>query len=131
MPDELSPNWKPEISLQANPQFSLLESGQHEVVLTLKVSAQQSAKSIFQIQLDQAGLFTLQNLPADQQETVVYGVCPNMLFPYAAVAVNQLLSEAGLPHVYLNPLDFVTLYRQHQNQQQKEKLKPLNTELIK
>src|SRR4051812_16541614 len=83
LPDELSKNWAPQLNMQANPRIALLESHQYEVVLTLNLSAQQSGKAIFQIQLDQAGLFTLQNVSAGHQETALYGACPNVLFPYA------------------------------------------------
>ncbi len=121
LPDELSKNWSPQLSIQANPRVTPLKSGQHEVVLTLNLSAQQLGKAIFQVQVDQAGLFTLQNVPADQQETALYGACPNVLFSYAAVMVNQALSQAGLPQVYLNPLDFIALYHEHKEQERQKK----------
>ncbi|MBA2650080.1 MAG: protein-export chaperone SecB [Legionella sp.] len=112
--DDLTKNWNPQITLQANPRIQLLESGQYEVILTIHIKAQQIDKMLFQIQLEQAGLFTLQQVAEEQKELVLYGACSNALFPYAAVMVNQILSQAGLPHIYLNPLDFVTLYQQHQ-----------------
>lgn len=125
LPDELSKNWNPQLSMQANPRVTLLESGQNEVVLTLNISAQQLGKAIFQVQIDQAGLFSLQNVPAEQQETVLYGACSNALFPYAAVMINQTLSQAGLPNVYLNPLDFVALYHAHKKQEEEKLVKPV------
>ena len=89
-------------------------------MLTLQLSAQQAGKAIFQIQIDQAGLFSLQNVSEDQQEVVLYGVCANALFPYVNVILNQTLSQAGLPPLYLNPLDFVKLYHEHKKQEQEE-----------
>jgi len=120
VPSEISKNWNPQINIQANPRITTLESGQYEVTLTLNLSAQQLGKAVFQIQLDQAGLFSLQNVPADQKETVLYGVCANALFPYAAVMINQALSQAGLPHLYLNPIDFIALYQQHKKQEEEK-----------
>ena len=32
--------------------------------------------------------------------------------------INQILTQSGLQPVYLAPLDFIQLYRQHQQQQQ-------------
>lgn len=110
--------WNPKINLQANPRFTTLESGQYEVVLALQITMEQSEDISFKVYLEQAGLFTLKNIAADQLETVLYGVCPNMLFTYAGVTLNQLLSNAGFPPVYLAPLDFIALYRQHQKDQQ-------------
>lgn len=127
VPDELSKHWNPQINVQANPRITLLESGQYEVVLTLNVSAQQLGKSIFQIQLDQAGLFSLQNVPAEQKEIVLYGACSNALFPYVAVMINQALSQAGLPQLYLNPLDFIALYQEHKKQEQEKSTQQVET----
>jgi len=113
--------WNPKISLQANPRFTRLESGQHEIVLALQLTGEQSEQVGFQIYWEQAGLFTIKDAPAEQIETILYGVCPNMLFPYVGVSVNQMLSNAGFSPIYLAPLDFITLYRQHlQEQQQKQ-----------
>lgn len=113
--------WNPKIGLQANPHFTTLASDQHEVVLAMQITLEQSDAISFKVYLEQAGLFTLQNIPADQRETVLYGVCPNMLFTYAGVTLNQLLSNPGFPPVYLAPLDFIALYRQHHQQNQQEK----------
>jgi preprotein translocase subunit SecB len=112
--------WNPKIGLQANPRFITLASDQHEVVLAMQITLEQPETISFKVYLEQAGLFTLQNIPADQRETVLYGVCPNMLFNYAGVTLNQLLSNAGFPPVYLAPLDFIALYRQHQKEQQEK-----------
>lgn len=125
MPDELLKNWNPQFSMQANPRMTALESGQHEVVLSFHASAQQREKTIFQIQLDQAGLFTLHNVPAKEKEATLLGTCANVLFPYVAVMVNQLLSQAQLPHLYLNPVDFVAFYQQHKKQQKEKLFQPM------
>ncbi|MBA2649288.1 MAG: protein-export chaperone SecB [Legionella sp.] len=127
--DELTKNWNPQISLQANPRIQLLESGQYEVILAIHLSGQQLGKAIFQIQVEQAGLFSLQQVAEEQKDIAIYGACANALFPYAAVMVNQLLSQAGLPHLYLNPMDFIALYKQHQKQAQKQEhsVEPIET----
>lgn len=116
-PEDLSKDWRPELSLQANPRYIEQSNNQYEVIVTLNLSAQQNGKMLFQWQVDQAGLFILENMAVEQREMVLYGVCPNALFPYIGVGLNQLLSQAGLPPLYLNPLDFVQLYRQHQTEQ--------------
>lgn len=130
LPDELAKNWNPQLSVQANPRITQLESGQHEVVLSFNLSAQQLGKAIFQIQLDQAGLFTLQDVPAEQKEAALFGACSNALFPYVSVMINQALSQAGLPHLYLNPMDFIALYREHKKQEQEKSVKQVEAEAI-
>lgn len=115
--------WDPTLNLQANPRFTALESDQYEVVVALQITGQQSEDISFQVYLEQAGLFTLKNISAEQRETVLYGVCPNVMFPYVGVTLNQILANAGFPPVYLAPLDFIKLYQQHQKDQQEKQTK--------
>lgn len=110
--------WKPVINLKANPNFTKLDSQQYEVVLSLQITGEQSKELGFQIYIEQAGLFTLDNVSTEQIPTVLHGVCSNLLFPYAGVILNHWLADAGFPPVYLAPMDFVALYKKHQEEKQ-------------
>lgn len=124
LPTAVEPSdWKPVIDFKANPRYSQISPQQVEVVLAIQLDIKQSEDLIVQIYWEQAGLFTFSNLSAEQLEMVAYGACPNMLFPYACVMVNQMLASNGLPPVYLAPMDFVALYRQHLVQQLEQKEK--------
>lgn len=116
--------WNPTLNLQANPRYTSLDDNQYEVVLALQIAGQQSEEMTFQIYLEQAGVFTLADIDPAQLETILYGVCPNIIFPYANVTANQLLSNAGFPPVYLAPLDFIALYQQHQKEKQQQTTTP-------
>ena len=37
-------------------------------------------------------------------------ICPNVLFPYARVAVSQLVTQGGFPNFVLPPVDFDQMY---------------------
>ena len=118
LPEEWTVSWNPKIDLRANPR--LQDAGNHrtEVVLALQLNAQQQDKPVFEIYFEQAGLFTITTENPQQKEEVLYGTCSNFLFPYAGVMINQILTQSSLQPVYLAPLDFIQLYRQHQQQQQ-------------
>ena len=116
-PDAIPQPWLPQMELQANPRYIQLNSGNYEVTLALQIKAQQNEQGLFEIYIEQAGLFTLEGIAENQRDTVLYGACPNLLFPYATATLNLLLSQAALPPVYLAPLDFVALHAQHQKQQ--------------
>lgn len=110
-------SWAPKIDFQANPRFTDLGSDQYEVILRLHLSAHQNEQAVFEIDLEQVGILTLQAVPQEQRASVLYGVCPNYLFPYAGVLINQMLAQAAFPPVYLAPLDFIALYQQYQQQE--------------
>lgn len=115
--DVMPQPWMPQIELQANPTYTLLNSGNYEVTLTLQIKAHQNEQVLFEAFIEQAGLFTLKGIAEDQRDSVLYGACPNLLFPYATATLNLILSQAALPPVYLTPLDFIALHAQHQKQQ--------------
>jgi preprotein translocase subunit SecB len=123
LPEDWTTHWSPQIDLRANPRIQEVGKDRTEVVLALQINAQQEDKPVFEIYFEQAGLFTITTEDSQQREAVLYGTCSNFLFPYAGVMTNQILTQSGLQPVYLAPLDFIQLYRQHQQQQaQQEKV---------
>ena len=118
LPEEWTVSWNPKIDLRANPRIQEAGKDRIEVVLALQINAQQDDKPVFEIYFEQAGLFTITTEDPQQREAVLYGTCSNFLFPYAGVMINQILTQSSLQPVYLAPLDFIQLYRQHQQQQQ-------------
>jgi preprotein translocase subunit SecB len=118
LPENWTKAWNPKIDLRANPRVQEMDKERIEIILALQINAQQEDKPVFEIYFEQAGLFTITTEDAQQRETVLYGTCSNFLFPYAGVMINQILTQSSLQPVYLAPLDFIQLYRQHQQQQQ-------------
>jgi len=110
--------WTPQIQLQINPRSKLLKSGRHEVVLAMQTTLSHLSEPLVQIYLEQAGLFTLSpQTPPKQLDSILYGACANIVFPYISASVNMLLAQAAFPPIYLAPLDFVALYQQYLAQQ--------------
>ena len=60
--------------------------------------------------LKQAGLFVMRGLTPDDTRRAIGTVCPNVLFPYARVAVSQLVTQGGFPNFVLPPVDFDQLF---------------------
>lgn len=118
LPEEWSVGWNPTLDLQANPRVQAVDENRSEVVLALQLTAKQQDKPVFEIYFEQAGQFTITVDDPQQREMVLYGTCSNMLFPYVGVMINQILAQSSLQPLYLAPLDFIQLYRQHQQQQQ-------------
>jgi preprotein translocase subunit SecB len=89
----------------------------YEVALQITVTSKQADKTAFLIDVTQAGIFAVKNVPEENIEPVMAITCPNILFPYAREAISDLVIKAGFSPVLLNPINFETLYMQQKQQQ--------------
>ncbi|WP_174873301.1 protein-export chaperone SecB [Vogesella oryzae] len=103
---------QPEIDMQLANGGQQLEEGFFEASLTITVTAKLPEKTMFLCEVTQAGIFQIQNVPADDIDPILGVACPNILFPYAREAVSNLVSRAGFPPVLLSPINFEALYLQ-------------------
>src|SRR6201981_2553216 len=84
-------NWNPQISLDLQTSSTTLGPEVREVVLTVTVSAKHGEATIFLVEVKQAGLFVIRNLPEPDLKRAISTVCPGVLFPYARAGVSQLV----------------------------------------
>jgi preprotein translocase subunit SecB len=103
-------NWSPQISLDINTSTNVVAPDVHEVVLTVTVGAKQGEVTAFLVEVKQAGMFVMRGLNQDDLRRAIGTVCPNVLFPYARVAVSQLVTQGGFPNFVLPPVDFDQLF---------------------
>lgn len=107
---------QPNIELNISFNTEKVEEGVYQTVLHAVVNAKIGEQQMFLIELDQAGIFQLKNIPADQMEVIQNIECPNMIFPYLREAVTDLTTRAGFIPVILAPINFAYLYQQKQAQ---------------
>jgi preprotein translocase subunit SecB len=108
--------WNPQINLDLQTSSTPLGPEVREVVLTVTVSAKHGDATIFLVEVKQAGLFVIRNLPEPDLKRAISTVCPGVLFPYARAAVSQLVSQGGFPQFLLPPVNFDALYAANQAQ---------------
>ena len=89
----------------------------HEVVLTVTVEAKADDKSLFLIELQQAGLFEIVGYEGEELSAIIGSFCPNILFPYARETIASLIQKGGFPEFVLQPINFDALYMQSKQQQ--------------
>ncbi len=106
----LDGNWNPQISLDINTTATVVAPEVNEVVLTVTVGAKQGEATAFLVEVKQAGLFVMKGLSPDDTRRAIGTVCPNVLFPYARVAVSNLVTQGGFPNFVLPPVDFNELF---------------------
>ncbi len=108
--------WQPEINVQMQAESERLDTVTHEVVLTLTITAKLKEQTAFLVELQQAGIFGLENFSDEQLDPMLKAYCPNVLFPYAREAIDSLLVRAGFPPLQLAPVNFDAIYAQRQQQ---------------
>jgi preprotein translocase subunit SecB len=109
-------NWNPQINLDLQTSSTALGPEVREVVLTVTVSAKHGEATIFLVEVKQAGLFVVRNIPDADLKRAISTVCPGVLFPFARAAVSQLVSQGGFPQFLLPPVNFEALYAANQAQ---------------
>lgn len=105
---------QPQMEMQINTQSGAIEDGIYETVLTITVTAKVKDKTAFMVELHQAGIFRIQNLPQEAMEPALAIGCPNIVFPYAREAISDAVLKAGFPPLLLQPVNFELMYMQQQ-----------------
>lgn len=104
----------PQMEMQINTESAQIEDGVYQCLLTITISAKIKDKAAFMVELQQGGIFRIQNLPAEAMEPALAIGCPNIIFPYAREAVSDAVLKAGFPPLMLQPVNFEMLYMQQQ-----------------
>jgi len=129
-PRSLTPQEQgPQISIQVNVNAKQLAETDFEVDLTLEGDAKTADDVLFKFELTYSGVFRIRNVPQDQLHPVVMIGCPRLLFPFARQMVAEAVRNGGFPPLYIDPIDFVGLYRQKAAEAQGQGGAPANANL--
>ena len=113
-----SGDWSPKTNLNLRSSHNQGDNDQSEVVLTITVEAKHEDKTLFLVELHQAGLFQISGYDKDEFGMVVGSFCPNILFPYARESISAVITKGGFPEFVLQPINFDALYAQSQQQRE-------------
>ena len=108
--------WSPQTNLNLRSGHTEIDPGVHEVVLTITVDAKEDDKTVFLVELQQAGLFELTGYEDNERSAITGSYCPSILFPYAREAIASVIQKGGFPEFVLQPINFDALYMQSQKQ---------------
>lgn len=114
-------NAAPEIDVNIHTSAAVIEAGAlYEVTLTATITAKLPERTVFLVEVAQAGLFHIRNLPPQDLDAVLGILCPSTLLPYARETVANLVTRAGFPPVTLHHMDFNQVYAQAAQQRAQE-----------
>jgi preprotein translocase subunit SecB len=112
-PQSFSGEWKPEVSVELQNKGHKVADNTYEVSLSLTITAKSQDKTLYLAEIHQAGLFRITNVPEEAIGQVLGAFCPNILFPYAREAVDNLVARGSFPTLMLAPVNFDALYAQN------------------
>lgn len=112
--------WKPEIKLDLDTRSNKLAENTFEVVLAVTVTATVEGQTAFLAEVQQAGIFTIGNLPEAQLAHTIGAFCPTTLFPYARETIASLVNRGSFPQFNLAPVNFEALFASYVQQRAAE-----------
>jgi preprotein translocase subunit SecB len=102
----------PKINIQINVNAKPLAGTDYEVELKIEGRAEVQGLFLFGFDLLYAGVFRIVNVPQENLHPVLMIECPRLLFPFARELVATATRNGGFPPLMIDPVDFVSIYRQ-------------------
>ena len=109
---------QPQINIQINVNAKPLAESDYEVELKIEGRAEVPGLVLFSFDLLYAGVFRIVNVPQENLPAIVMIECPRLLFPFARELIATAVRNGGFPPLMIDPVDFVSLYRQKMESQQ-------------
>lgn len=106
----------PTVDIQLGVNAAAVTEGIFEVTVTATVHTKIKDKTVFLVEVTQAGIFEIRNLPQEQMGQVMGIACPQIVYPYLRGNVADMIQRGGFPPVHLSEINFQAMYEQQQQQ---------------
>ena len=107
---------QPTVDIQLGVNAEPVADGIFEVSVTATVQTKIKDKTVFLVEVKQAGIFEIRNLEQEQMNQVMGIACPQIVYPYLRGNVADLIQRAGFPPVHLSEINFQAMFEQQQAQ---------------
>ncbi|ARO15701.1 Preprotein translocase subunit SecB [Ketogulonicigenium robustum] len=106
-------NPQPEMQVQVSLDARKRSETQYEVITKLNLTSKSAGTNdvLFVIELEYAGIFHIEGIPADQLHPYLLVECPRITFPFVRRIVSDVARDGGFPSVNIDMIDFFGLYR--------------------
>lgn len=108
----------PTVSVEINVGAQRLAQTVYESSVTATVTTRIEDKVLYLVEANQAGIFEIDNIPAEQIDPLIGIVCPTMLYPYLRATIADAINRTSLPALHLSEVNFQALYEQRIAEQQ-------------
>lgn len=109
-PEIFKKEWKPEVQLDLDTRSTKIDEDLYEVVLAVTVTAKIGEETAFLCEVQQAGIFTIGDMPEANKAHMMGSFCPNTLFPYARETISNLVNRGTFPALNLAPVNFDAIF---------------------
>ena len=107
----------PKVDIEVNIETQKLEEqGFYNVLLNVAVNGDVKDEKAFILELSYGAVVSL-NIPEEHHEPVLMIEIPHMIYPFVRQIISNTMSNAGLPPLMLNPIDFLALYNAKKNRE--------------
>jgi preprotein translocase subunit SecB len=108
--------WKPVVDMHITNEATPLGEDLFDVVLSVTITVKIDDKIVYLVEINQAGIFLIKNIPGDVLGRMLATSCANILFPFAREAISDIVTRGGFPQLLVSPVNFDVLYEQQKNQ---------------
>ena len=108
---------QPAVNLNIATRAAAMAQDVHEIVLQVNLEAKVGDKTVWLLELQQAGAFVIKNLSATDLAQVLSIMAPNYLLSYARSTVSELVVKGGFPPFLLPLVTFEALHARAAAQQ--------------
>ena len=114
----------PHIELNVNVDSAEIQPGIFEVTLRATMTAKVNDKALYLLEVDQAGIFEVRNIPAENLPQLLEVACPSILLPYLRAQAADMLTRATLPVFHLPEVNWAHMHEQQRAAQAEAKQVP-------
>jgi preprotein translocase subunit SecB len=105
---------QPSVDIQLGVEAQQAADGMYEVCVAATVTTKIKDRTVFLVEVKQAGIFEIRNLPPEQMQAVMGIACPQIVYPYLRSNVADVVTRAGFPPVHMAEINFQAMYDQQQ-----------------
>lgn len=88
---------QPTVELAVDVVSEPLAEALHETGLRVTLTTRVGDNVAFLVEIEQAGIFEVRNVPGDQMDVLLYVVCANIVFPYLRANLADVIQRTGFP----------------------------------
>jgi preprotein translocase subunit SecB len=106
---------QPEIQMSVIPDArKRTVANQYDVISKYKVASRNKVnnETLYLLELEYGATFLIEGIPEDQLHPFLLIECQRLMFPFVRRIILDTIRDGGFPPFNLDPVDFVSLYRQ-------------------